>query len=135
MMSVVMEFKKGTLGMVTKQQYNFVQKGQNSRFCSDLTQFSKHVSSIVTHKHAVKCAVCSINAYKKCSICCVLLHFNKLHGQATGKQCFIHYHNHNHFGLCFSDRQFVGVGKDEWVAPTDKDKQLNKRLIQSYKKK
>ena len=120
-------------GEVTYCQY-IEMKRQKTRFC-DLSLFAKHQLSITSHKHAKKCAVCNLPAYKKCAICGVSLHNNDSRGAAKGKNCFLQWHDEHHFGLCYDDRHLVGVKPSEWKPPTQAKINQNRRMIKQYKGK
>ena len=86
----------------------FVEAKRQKRFC-DLNGYTEHLMSIESHKHAAKCAVCGQTAYKRCSLCGVSLHNMDSRGKGKGRNCFLEWHDHNNFGLCFGDRKLVRV--------------------------
>ena len=130
-MSSITTSDGGNRGQVQYHQFLHAKRHTN-RFCMNLSDFEKHESAVEAHKHPAKCAVCSLPAYKKCSLCNVSLHHNDTRGAGKGKQCFLHYHNPHHFGLCFSDRALLDLTANDWTQHTRSKGVQNKRLIDSF---
>ena len=118
---------------VTFDQFKQVAKNKKKgRFCN-MSTYVDHVQSITTHKYAARCAVCGLSAYKKCGICGVSLHNNDSKGHAKGRQCFLHFHDENHFGLCFADRSLTGLNSNTWREPSKAKRMYNARVIANYR--
>ena len=117
-------------GQVSYSQ--FLETKSQERFC-DLSAYSKHLLSLTSHKYSAKCAVCSEKVYKKCTICGVSLHNMDSRGAAKGKNCFLEWHDANHFRLCYADRSLVGIKSLDWKPPTANKIRANTRIINRYK--
>ena len=117
-------------GLVTYEQYREVKK-RKKRFC-DLPAYGSHLSSIVSHKHSAKCAVCSLKAYKRCTKCGVSLHNNDSKGAGKDKQCFLQWHSESYLGICFADRSLVNLTSNEWKQPSNTKVTQNKQVIKKY---
>ena len=118
-------------GNITFQQYNDIRK-RTKRICYSLSDYEKYVKTIKPHKNAAKCAVCGEITYKRCQLCNVPLHHHDIKGPGKGKNCGIHYHMENYIGLCYGDRNLVGLNGKNWKQWSNLKLRRNTKLIEGY---
>ena len=119
-------------GHITFLQYQELMKSK--RVCKTIFEYEKHAHKIEMVSNAARCAVCGVNAYKRCQICKVALHDNDSKGKGKGKRCSLHWHDETYLGLCFADRKILclpAVDWKKWSAHKLKD---NKQIIKGYKR-
>ena len=119
-----------TADRVTLSQLKQAKEKKNSRLCGPQNCLMNHICSIKKIKCAKQCEICGIDAYTVCTLCPGTpgLHFFPQKGIAKGKQCFMHFHSDEYFGLTKSDTQlYKGMRNKDWKPPT-------KRLINSNTK-
>lgn len=117
------------IGRVTKEQFQLQSKRRasstpgnpaHSRLCGDLSHLQHHINSVVTAiKRPKVCQVCGENAYSKCGLCNVALHYFPKKGANVGAECFLHYHSDSFFGLAECDAPIVKKMKKDWEFPTN----------------
>ena len=93
-------------------------RGDNSRFCGDLTRLKKHIK-LAKHslKHPKVCKVCGGDAYSMYQLCNVYLHFNPAKGKHAGKNCFHDYYDTCLFELVQSDNHIGDFKKRNGYFP------------------
>ena len=128
-------------GFVTPDQFKKERKGKgitsngNSRLCGSLTAFLHHLGSIETRTGAWKCVYCGGDCYTRCGVCGVPAHNNPKTGEHAGKQCFLHLHNDDYYGLARCDSKLLkGKSKKDWTPPSANDVKKNKDHIDRLKK-
>ena len=105
-----------------------------TRLCGSLTDYQKHVESIEVRTGAWKCNWCGEDCYSRCSICGVAAHNNPKAGLHKGKNCFLHLHNDDCYGLAKCDSAVKGIPKRLWTEPSPEAVKLNQQYIEDIKK-
>jgi hypothetical protein len=129
------------IGRVTKAQFTHESRRRastgnppHSRLCGDLSHLQDHINSAVTGiKRPKICHVCGAEAYSKCGLCNVALHYFPKRGASTGAECFMQYHSDAFFGLAKQDATIVQKRKQDWVFPTVAAKRSNAAHIRTLK--
>ena len=127
---------------VTTTQFNSAKKNKagretlSTRLCGDLSKCLHHVKSIVNvDGGGVDCAFCGEKCCAKCGICGFAAHNDPSKVKFKGRQCFLHMHNDESFGLGHTDQKQCFGGsladrKKAWRVPTEEDIKRNAAHMQ-----
>ena len=100
----------------------------SGRLQSNLTNLDMHIKSKIFKKGKPRqCYVCGTKTTSYCGICTIPVEQNDgsiIHEPTPlcffrgKKQCYVDYHNFDHFGMCRGDSNETGSKKEDWQEPT-----------------